>query len=145
MVSELDLTGVEQWLEKNVSNLNARPIHDEQGLERFQLEFKLAVPYPDSVKAQVPEDAPQLYTRSMTYHVVPMRLTYNVGFDGLPSLSKDGKKMLFARSTTGRANLSTYVMDMTSLNLGPENYKGIPATKAPANPVLVTDFNSGKK
>jgi Tol biopolymer transport system component len=75
----------------------------------------------------------------------PKRLTWNVGFDGLPSLSKNGRKMLFARSETGRSNLSTYIMDVSSLNLGPENYKGIPATPVPADAVLVTDFNSGKK
>jgi len=75
----------------------------------------------------------------------PKRLTYNIGFDGLPSLSKNGKKMLFARSETGRDNLNTYVMDVSSLNLGPENYKGVAATPVPANPVLVTDFNDGKK
>lgn len=74
----------------------------------------------------------------------PLRLTYNIGFDGLPSLSKNGKKMLFARSETGRDDLATYVMDVSSLNLGPENYKGIPETRKPANPVLVTDFNSGR-
>ncbi|MFQ5634448.1 MAG: TolB family protein [Gammaproteobacteria bacterium] len=71
----------------------------------------------------------------------PLRLTYNIGFDGLPSLSRDGTKMLFARAETGRDNLSTYVMDMSSLNLGPENYNGIPETEMPADPVLVTDFN----
>ncbi len=74
----------------------------------------------------------------------PLRLTYNIGFDGLPSLSKNGKKMLFSRSETGRDNLATYVMDMSSLNLGPENHKGIPDTKIPANPSLVTDFTVGK-
>ena len=60
-------------------------------------------------------------------------------------MSKNGKKMLFARSETGRDNLNTYVMDVSSLNLGPENYKGIPATPVPANPVLVTDFNDGNR
>lgn len=74
----------------------------------------------------------------------PLRLTHNIGFDGLPSLSKNGKKMLFARAETGRDNLSTFVMDVSSLNLGPENYKGIPATVVPDNPLLVTDFNSGR-
>ena len=70
----------------------------------------------------------------------PVRLTHNLGFDGLPSLSKDGTKMLFARSDGGRDNLSTYVMDMSSFDLGPEDYKGVPDTKLPDNPVLVTDF-----
>jgi len=74
----------------------------------------------------------------------PMRLTYNIGFDGLPSLSRDGTKMLFARSETGRDNLSTYVMDMTSLDLGPENWDGVPETVMPDDPMLVTDFNDGK-
>ncbi len=71
----------------------------------------------------------------------PVRLTYNLGFDGLPSLSKNGKKMLFARSETGRANLSTYVMDMSSFELGPEHFKGIPETVVPESAVFVTDFN----
>jgi len=71
----------------------------------------------------------------------PVRLTYNAGFDGLPSLSKNGKKMLFARAGEGRTDIATYVMDMSSFDLGPDAYKGIPETKKPANPVLVTDFN----
>ena len=72
----------------------------------------------------------------------PRRLTYNVGFDGLPSLSKNGKKMLFARAETGRDNLSTYVMDVSSLDLGPADYAGIPDTPVPADAVLVTDFDA---
>jgi hypothetical protein len=31
-------------------------------------------------------------------------------------------------------------MDLSSLNLGPENYKGIPATPVPENAILITDF-----
>jgi hypothetical protein len=58
----------------------------------------------------------------------PKRLTFNPGFDGLPSLSKGGKKMLFARSATGRANLSTFVMDVSSLNpRARANLRGVPA------------------
>ena len=71
----------------------------------------------------------------------PVRLTYSPGFDGLPSLSKNGEKMLFARSASGRDNLATYIMDMTSFDLGPDAYKGIPDTVKPADPVFVTDFN----
>jgi hypothetical protein len=52
--------------------------------------------------------------------------------------------MLFARSETGRDNLSTYVMDMSSFDLGPEHYKGIPDTVMPEDPILVTDFTAGK-
>jgi len=48
--------------------------------------------------------------------------------------------MLFARTETGRDNLSTFIMDMTSFDLGADAYKGIPDTKMPANPSLVTDF-----
>ncbi len=61
----------------------------------------------------------------------PVRLTYSDGFDGLPSLSPDGTKMLFASARdegSTKSSLTTYVMDMTSFNLGPENYKGVPAT-----------------
>jgi len=56
----------------------------------------------------------------------PVRLTYNDGFDGFPSLSPDGTKMLFARNTGEglMSGLTTFVMDMSSLNLGPENWTG---------------------
>jgi len=52
----------------------------------------------------------------------PLRLTYNDSFDGFPALSPDGTKMLFARSEGARfmAGLYTYVMDVSSLNLGPK-------------------------
>ncbi len=56
------------------------------------------------------------------------RLTWNPSFDGFPSISPDGKKMLFTRSTGEHfmSDLYTYVMDISSLNVGPENYKGVP-------------------
>ena len=73
----------------------------------------------------------------------PTRLTYNAGFDGLPSLSKDGSKMLFARSEQGRNNLSTYVMDMSSFDLGPEQWAGVPDTPVPDDAILVSDFTAG--
>jgi Tol biopolymer transport system component len=50
----------------------------------------------------------------------------------LPSLSPDGTKMLFARSGVPGESLTTYVMDMTSFNLGPENYQGVPSIEPPA-------------
>ena len=56
----------------------------------------------------------------------PERLTYNDSFDGLDSISPDGTKLLFARAL-GKgfmSDLYTHVMDITPLNLGPENYKG---------------------
>jgi Tol biopolymer transport system component len=64
----------------------------------------------------------------------PVRLTYNDGFDGFPSLSPDGTKMLFARSTGGgfMSSLYTHVMDVSSLKLGPENWAGeVPAITPP--------------
>jgi Tol biopolymer transport system component len=64
----------------------------------------------------------------------PQRLTFNNNFDGLQSISPDGKKMLFARASGERfmAGLSTWVMDISSLKVGPENYKGsIPAKATP--------------
>lgn len=65
----------------------------------------------------------------------PVRLTYNDSFDGFPALSPDGTKMLFARSEGDRfmAGLYTYVMDVSSLDLGPENYRGIPGIVPPAD------------
>ena len=66
----------------------------------------------------------------------PERITYNAKFDGLDSISPDGQKMLFARATGDgfMADLYTHVMDISSLGIGPENYKGsipkVAATKA---------------
>lgn len=52
----------------------------------------------------------------------PLRLTYNDTFDGLPSVSPDGTKMVWTRAES-RSSFYTYVMDISSLNVGPENYK----------------------
>jgi Tol biopolymer transport system component len=51
----------------------------------------------------------------------PVRLTFNDSFDGFPSISPDGTKMLFARSEGPgfMSGLYTYVMDISSLNIGP--------------------------
>jgi Tol biopolymer transport system component len=65
----------------------------------------------------------------------PRRLTFSPAFDGFPSISPDGKKMLFTRSQGKRfmSDLYTYVMDISSLNIGPENFKGVPPkAEAPA-------------
>jgi dipeptidyl aminopeptidase/acylaminoacyl peptidase len=70
----------------------------------------------------------------------PLRLTWRAGFDGMKSISNNGKKMVFARTDTSGKELYTHVMDLSSLNLGPENYKGIPDTLVPENALLVTDF-----
>ncbi|MCL4721008.1 MAG: PD40 domain-containing protein [Gammaproteobacteria bacterium] len=63
----------------------------------------------------------------------PRRLTWNPSFDGFPSISPDGKKMLFTRSKGQRfmSDLFTHVMDISSLNVGPENFKGVPASANP--------------
>lgn len=65
----------------------------------------------------------------------PVRLTFNDSFDGFPSLSPDGKKMLFARAEGPgfMSGLHTWVMDVSSLNLGPEHYNGIPDIEPPAD------------
>lgn len=74
----------------------------------------------------------------------PLRLTYNAGFDGMKSFSKDSSKMVFVRTAGEDRALYSHVMDLSSLKLGPENYKGIPETPVPANAVLVTDFTVRK-
>ena len=67
----------------------------------------------------------------------------------MKSISNNGKKMVFARHGWRNPGLYTHVMDLSSLNLGPENYQGIPVTPVPANAMLVTDFTvkqpAGKK
>jgi len=65
----------------------------------------------------------------------PVRLTFNDSFDGFPSLSPDGTKMLFARSGGEgfMSGLTTHVMDVSSLNLGPQNWTGsVPGITPPA-------------
>ena len=54
------------------------------------------------------------------------RLTYNKSFDGFPSLSPDGTKMLFTRSDGNgfMSDLYTYVMDVSSLDIGPDKWTG---------------------
>jgi Tol biopolymer transport system component len=71
----------------------------------------------------------------------PKRLTWNTGFDGMKSFSRDSTKMLFARTSPGRSfPFYTYIMDLSSLNLGTDNYRGIPDTPVPAGAALITDF-----
>lgn len=71
----------------------------------------------------------------------PRRLTFNKTFDGFPSLSPDGTKMLFTRSHGGfMSNLYTYVMDVSSLGIGPDAWTGevpeiVPPEGAEAEPV----------
>ncbi|MCP5328341.1 MAG: hypothetical protein R3E75_02330 [Steroidobacteraceae bacterium] len=53
----------------------------------------------------------------------PRRLTFAEGFNGFPSLSPDGTKLLFARAYTneeGRDGLTTFVQDVSSLGIGPD-------------------------
>ncbi|MEO8500192.1 MAG: hypothetical protein ABI565_04700 [Vicinamibacteria bacterium] len=50
------------------------------------------------------------------------RLTYNPGFDGFPSISPDGKLLAFSSgrdAKPGERKLYEYVMDISSLNVGP--------------------------
>jgi TolB protein len=51
------------------------------------------------------------------------RLTYNDGFDGFPVLSPDGKLLTFDSNRDAKAGdrkLRPYLMDVSSLNLGPK-------------------------
>ena len=63
----------------------------------------------------------------------PVRMTYNASFDGFPSISPDGQKMLVTRSEGERfmSGLHGYVMDISSLQVGRDNYKGIPPRAEP--------------
>jgi Tol biopolymer transport system component len=56
----------------------------------------------------------------------PRRLTWHESFDGLPALSPDGRKMVWARAEPNKGGTWLNVMDVSSLKLGPENYKGVP-------------------
>lgn len=69
----------------------------------------------------------------------PKRLTYQPHFDGLPSLSPDGKKMVFARQGD-HGDFAVHVMDVSSLKLGPESYKGIPATTRKPEDAVIADI-----
>ena len=51
------------------------------------------------------------------------RLTYNDSFDGFPAISADGKLMTFSsgrQAEKGKRELHQYVMDISSLGLGPK-------------------------
>lgn len=56
----------------------------------------------------------------------PVQITYHQGFDGFASVSWDGQKLLFARSLGKRfmSEIYTFVMDISSLNVGPEHFTG---------------------
>jgi Tol biopolymer transport system component len=51
----------------------------------------------------------------------PERITYNDTFDGFPSVSPDGTRLVFARSLGKRFMADNYVhvMDITPLGVGP--------------------------
>ena len=70
----------------------------------------------------------------------PVRLTWRTGFDGMKSISHDGQKMLFSRATDDGPELYVHVMDLSSLNMGAENFQGIPETPIPDDPIFVADF-----
>jgi dipeptidyl aminopeptidase/acylaminoacyl peptidase len=55
----------------------------------------------------------------------PVRLTFNDSFDGFPAISPDGRKLIFSRSEGPgfMSGLYTYVMDISSLGLGPKAVK----------------------
>ena len=55
----------------------------------------------------------------------PVRLTFSPVFDGLPNISPNGKKLSFAHSTKPgfMQGIRTFIMDISSLHVGPENYK----------------------
>lgn len=64
--------------------------------------------------------------------------------NGMKSFSKDSTKMLFVR-TAGESNaLYTHIMDLSSLELGAENYTGVPAIRVPDDAVLIPDFTVGQ-
>jgi hypothetical protein len=50
--------------------------------------------------------------------------------------------MVFSRQGDDR-KFSVFVMDVSSLNLGPENYRGIPSTEAPEGAVIA-DITPGR-
>ncbi len=55
----------------------------------------------------------------------PVRLTTNPAFDGLPGMAPNGKLLAWARAKAGgfMAGIKTHIMDVSSLNIGPENYE----------------------
>lgn len=61
----------------------------------------------------------------------PKQLTHFSGFDGLPSLSPDGTKLAWARSTAKEGfmrGIQTFIMDVSDLGIGPDNYQPLDPT-----------------
>ncbi len=74
------------------------------------------------VKAVMPENNWEIYLGDLAggEH---RRLTYSDKLDILASISPDGKKMNWGRATgEGFTGIRTFIMDVTSLDVGPENY-----------------------
>jgi Tol biopolymer transport system component len=74
-----------------------------------------------------------VYLGDLAGEEAPRRLTFSPAFDGFPAISPDGTKLLFTRSKGQRfmSDLYTHVMDISSLNVGPKNFKGVPAKSSP--------------
>ncbi|MBN8281230.1 MAG: PD40 domain-containing protein, partial [Gammaproteobacteria bacterium] len=74
-----------------------------------------------------------VYLGDLAGEEAPRRLTFSPAFDGFPAISPDGTKLLFTRSEGQRfmSDLYTHVMDISSLNVGPKNFKGVPAKSSP--------------
>ncbi|WLT33486.1 rhodanese-like domain-containing protein [Geothrix sp. PMB-07] len=63
-----------------------------------------------------------------------VRLTYDKAFDGFPAISPDGHWLLFASNRTNGTEaplLTLYLMDISSLHVGPPARTGIQAEAAP--------------
>lgn len=82
------------------------------------------------VRAETPRNW-EVYLGYLDGKTPPKRLTFDEGFDGFPALSPDGRKMVWtsSRSASGggfMSGLRLHVMDVSSLNLGPEfaNFSG---------------------
>ena len=52
--------------------------------------------------------------------------------------------MVFVRTAEQGKELFNHVMDLSSLDIGQEHYKGTPVTPVPDDPILVTDFTAAR-
>jgi Tol biopolymer transport system component len=82
------------------------------------------------VRAETPRNW-EIYLGYLDGVTPPKRLTFDEGFDGFPALSPDGRKMVWTSSRSGggagfMSGLRLHVMDVSSLNLGPETSSSKP-------------------
>ncbi|MFZ9708226.1 MAG: TolB family protein [Steroidobacteraceae bacterium] len=110
-------------IRRDGSELKRRTFTDDMNWAPF--------PTPDGkhfvfVRAETPRNW-EVYLGYLDGRTPPKRLTFDEGFDGFPSISPDGRKLVWTSSRSAgpdarfMSGLRLHVMDVSSLGLGPQS------------------------